>query len=243
MNNYQRAREMAGFTQKELAAKIGVKSGIISRYEAESDLAVIPPFPRIKAIANACGVPISFLTDQQDLHPLNAEQSKRLKQELLKLNDALYLVPDETTTTYGTTHPFLYMLKERWEFTVEDLEYIRRRYGIMSNNILHDELPEPDAVRAVWKDGRLDDFQDAKISHSPDDILSYVANSGMSFRHFASEDAANLSLCGIVVVMVEGKSDLYLNLDDLDMDTINALVTLSRKNKKPPQDPEDPETV
>lgn len=252
MNNYQRAREMAGFTQKELAAKIGVKPGIISRYEAESDLAVIPPLPRIKAIAEACGVSVNFLTDPDyPLGELDDEQRRRFKQEIRLKDHILQKWKDETEASYGTAHPFLYMLKDRWIPTIFDVDYVCKKFGMERLLILNTELPAEsdlnERIQSRWNSAsnkispdengiftlKIPDFQFVQIE-------TFLYNKG----YIVNETEAKLfEESGIKVIDESGSKHLYMNVDNVAPDVLKALIVLINSSKMPPQGPEGPETA
>ena len=253
MNRFQRAREMAGYTQKELAEKIGLKPGIISRYEAESDSAVIPPFSRMQAIADACDLPISFLTDPNLVFsPLNEEQAARFKREIAARKAVLSHWPEETVSNYGTTHPFLYMLKDRWEPTLEDVHYVSKRYGIDSSLILNTVLPSETDLEAklneqlnILKQSFKSDENGNVILTIPDfqfiQIETYLYNKGFVVNEI---DAKLFEESGIKVIDENNEKHLYLKIDDLDPAVIKALIILVKSNqssnKKTPQAEQDP---
>lgn len=232
MNRFQRAREMAGYTQKELSAKIGVKPPIISRYEDEGEKQIVPPLARIMAISEACGVSMSFLTDTSPLTPLNDEQARRFKEELMRYNKTFMSWPEEVAASYGTQHPFLYMLKDRWKPTLEDLQYISRRFGIDTLHILKTELPSSSVIRSALETsgGDVGSKKIVEVLDTPDTLAKYLEERGLSQYHISLEDAESLILCGVKILVSDEGKELYLKIDDLDLESIEAIVTLSRKN-------------
>ncbi len=234
MNRYKRVREMAGFTQKELAQLVGLKPAAISRYEDEGSNNVIPPLVRIEQIAKVCSVPISFLTDPKPLLPLNDEQSKRFRQSIKSYNDALKRWPEESVATYGTNHPFLYMLKDRWLPTLEDVQYISRKFGIDAFLILHTEMPSNSDINSALGAYAQRSDQPRKISFfdNPKKIIETINQKGLKKYPVSIDEATRLIMSGVVVLSDDTGEDLYLRLDDLDFDTINALTVLSQKNKQ-----------
>lgn len=245
---------MAGFTQKELAEKIGLKPGIISRYELENESAVIPPFPRIKAIAEACGLPVSFLTDPKPLHPLDKDQAIRFKNELKARADIYRHHPGETEACYGNEHPFLYMLKERWVPTESDVNYVCKRHGLDKLLILNTDLPAASDLNERIKETMYRDENGMIIvksnAESFERIRSFLFNQGFLI---SDTDAKLFEECGVKVINEDDGSHLYLNIDNIDPEAIRAIIVLtkqaekyhdealSRQTKNPPQDQEDPE--
>lgn len=233
MNRFQRTREMAGFTQVELSDIIGVKHSVISRYEDESSMhKIAPPLSRIEQIAQACDVQISFLTDPQELHPLNDEQRERFREAVSSYNDGLQRLPNETKAAYGTTHPFLYMLKGRWEPTVEDVEYVEKKFGIQGKYILNEYT-----VNVTEAEKQLKENLGPELF----EITDYFYKNGF---FISLEEAKLLATEGVIVSEKDGNKNLYLDISGIEIDAILALVTLankSKKIKKPPQ-AEKPET-
>lgn len=259
MNRYQRAREMAGFTQRELANLIGVKPAVVSRYEDESDNRIVPPLNRIQAIAKVCGVPVSFLTDPKRLYMLDDEQAKRFREEISAYNDSLKHWPEETESAYGTKHPFLYMLKDRWEPAIEDVEYVERKFGIKGKYIINKYVVNrAEADRQIEENDRQT-VSEKKTYSTPSKIFQYFLEQNDTVVTYS--DANALSMDGIIVIESDQGLELYLNISNVDFDIIESVITIVNKNrrkeqemhefeamvengvdiKKPPQDQEDPE--
>ena len=256
MNRFQRAREMAGFTQKELSEKIGVKPPIISRYEDEGEKRIIPPLNRINMISDVCGVPVSFLTDPIPLKPLTDEQADRFRNELRVRNEVFQKWQDETEASYGTKHPFLYMLKDRWVFTEYDVHYVCDRYGMDELLILNTELPSESDINARIKETMYRDKNGNIIVKSTADSFEAIRSYLFSHGYLVNDtDAKLFEECGVKVISEDNGKHLYLNIDNVDPEAIRAIIVLikqaqkyhdeqlPRPKNKPPQDTEDPETA
>ena len=139
MNKYRRARERAGFTQKELSKMIGVEPSVISRYELEGESnSITPPQARRENLARACGIDIEFLENNNPKlkSELTLEQKARFRKEIENLAEKYKHHPDYVRLQFGNSHPFQYMLKERWIPIVEDVYYLSAVFGTNIGEIL-----------------------------------------------------------------------------------------------------------
>ena len=263
MNRYQRAREMAGYTQKELATKLGLKPAVISRYESEeATVHITPSVERAKEIAEICSVSVSFLTDEKKLYYLDDEQAARFREEISTYNDGLKHWPEETEACYGTTHPFLYMLKDRWKPTVEDVEYVQRKFGIQGKYILNKYVVNRAAASKQIKDYNDKTAVERTTYTTASKVIDYFW--ARKEESIGFTDAQALILDGVIIIEKDGVDELYLNITDVDYDIVESVITIVNKNRrkeqenrewkelmerafseeeKPPQNPEDPETA
>lgn len=198
MNKYRRARERAGFTQKELSKMIGVEPSVISRYELEGESSSItPPQARRESLALACGVELDFLENNnpQLKSELTIEQRARFRKEVESLAEKYGHHPEQLMIQFGNKHPFQYLLKERWVPIVEDVYYLSKVFGTNIDEILigekrdnspnepqfrdiHDiewDLLERDLELEVDLEGKIDKLLlDYYSTYNRDDIINAI---------------------------------------------------------------------
>lgn len=132
-------RNLNGFSQKELAEKIGVKQQTIAGYEKNT---IKPPLEKIEALGNALGVPpVLLLFDEIEGDSFDTVQhvSKLITQlELLKLllysaieENESYILINRNDNTYGLTFD-----------DIDDiLNQCRQLYDFLVSQKMTDALP------------------------------------------------------------------------------------------------------
>lgn len=219
MNKYKRARQRAGYTQKELSAIIGVEASVLSRYELDEEHnKITPPEERKKAIADACGITLEFLEDERPnmMSLLTIEQKARFV-EVVRFLDQNINKPHEIC---GNTHPFRYLLKARWVPIVQDAayldlfrevtHYVPSQYILMGNNL------------------------DLDSNVNPEDRL---ASEKLLEEKCREEDLALLSEslqndCDTRIIEEDGIKRHYINIDGIDPYVQKALLLLVKTSKK-----------
>lgn len=221
MNKYRRARERAGFTQKELSALIGVEASVLSRYELDEESNRInPPEERKRAIAEYCGIPLDFLEEENPkwMETLSVEQKARFIEVVKNLEQII-----NRPLLYGNPHPFRYLLKPRWVPIVQDAFYIDLRF--------HDVLPTSNSTYIL--EGDLGGNPDI----SPEDRLEYertAAKREVEEEYFSTLHSDLRSAGARLVYRSDGKY-LDINVDNIDPDILHALLVLIRVSKKASQ--------
>lgn len=219
MNKYKRARQRAGYTQKELSNIIGVEASVLSRYELDAEHnKITPPEERKKAIADACGITLEFLEDEQPdrMSLLTIEQKARFA-EVVRLLDQKINKPQEIC---GNTHPFRYLLKARWVPIVQDalyldlfskiIPYVPSQYILLGSNSTLDNNLSPEDRLAVNK--LLDE------KHREED------------RMLLAESLQNG--CDTKIIEEDGIKRHYINIDGIDPYVQKALLLLVKTSKK-----------
>ena len=218
MNKYRRARERAGFTQKELSALIGVEASVLSRYELDGEANKInPPEERKRAIADFCGISYEFLEDESPsmMELLSVEQKARFT-EIVKHLDRVINKPH---ILCGNPHPFRYLVKARWIPIVQDAAYIDRFRDILPNSnstyiLMGSTDSEPDLTLAGSKEA--DEFLNEKLRDNEKNTL---------MRTVLHSDETR-------IIEENGEKHLFLNIDDIDPEIQQALLILVRTSKK-----------
>ncbi len=80
------ARDVAGFTQEQLAERVGCKPVQVSRWETNAQQ---PKIDRLEAIAAALGRPVSFFFSEPDPPLSGAEQELLVRRLIDQLLDVL----------------------------------------------------------------------------------------------------------------------------------------------------------